>query len=94
VAAGAAIRPEVIVGAGVRVEAASGAEHLGGPKKIYGKSLINCPPPWIRVRNQCCGSAFFPSWILDPNFFIQDPGSASKNLSILTQKIVSKLSEI
>ncbi len=33
---------------------------------------------------------FFP--IPDPNFF--HPGSASKNLSILTQKIVSKLSEI
>ncbi len=31
-------------------------------------------------------------FIPDPNFF--DPGSASKNLSILTQKIVSKLSEI
>ncbi len=30
--------------------------------------------------------------IPDPNFF--HPGSASKNLSILTQKIVSKLSEI
>jgi hypothetical protein len=32
-AAGAAVGPEVVVGAGVRVEAASGAEHLGGPKK-------------------------------------------------------------
>jgi hypothetical protein len=36
---------------------------------------------------------------LDPNFSIPDPnffhpGSASKNLSILTQRIVSKLSEI
>jgi hypothetical protein len=30
--------------------------------------------------------------IPDPNFFL--PGSASKNLSILIQKIVSKLSEI
>jgi hypothetical protein len=35
---------------------------------------------------------FFPSRILDPNFSIPDPGSLSKNLSILTQKIVSKLS--
>ncbi len=34
-AAGAAIRPEVVVGAGVRVQAASGAEHLGDPKKIF-----------------------------------------------------------
>jgi hypothetical protein len=45
---------------------------------------------------QCCGSGmfipdpgsdFFPSRIPDPNFSIPDPGSASKNLSILTQKI-------
>ncbi len=34
VAAGAAVGPEVVVGAGVRVQAASGTEHLGGPKKI------------------------------------------------------------
>jgi hypothetical protein len=38
------------------------------------------------------GSEFFPSRIRI--FFITDPGSASKDLSILTQKIVSKLSEI
>jgi hypothetical protein len=42
------------------------------------------------------GSEFFPSRISDPNFShpgsrILDPGSASKNLSILTQTIVSKL---
>jgi hypothetical protein len=43
-AAGAAIGPEVVVGAGVRVQAAPGTEHLGGPTKIYGKSLINWPP--------------------------------------------------
>jgi hypothetical protein len=30
-----------------------------------------------------------PSQIPDPNLSISDPGSASKNLSILTQKIVS-----
>jgi hypothetical protein len=36
--------------------------------------------------NPCCGSRMF---IRDPNFFY--PGSASKNLSILTQQIVSKL---
>jgi hypothetical protein len=51
--------------------------------------------------SQCCGSGMF---IPDPNFFhhgsrvkkLPDPGSASasKNLSILTQNIVSKLSEI
>ncbi len=35
---------------------------------------------------------FFPSQIPDPNFF--HPGSASKNVSILTPKIFSKLSEI
>ncbi len=39
---------------------------------------------------QCCGSGIN---IPDKNFSISDPGSASKNLSILTQKIVSKLSE-
>ncbi len=38
------------------------------------------------------GSDFFPSRIRI--FPIPDPGSASKNLSTLTQKIVSKLSEI
>jgi hypothetical protein len=37
---------------------------------------------------QCCGSGMF---ISDPNFF--HPGSTSKNLSILTQNIVSKLSK-
>ncbi len=48
---------------------------------------------------QCCGSGVF---IPDSNFFhhwsrvkkISDPGSASNNLSILTPKNVSKLSEI
>ncbi len=45
------------------------------------------------------GTKFFPSWIPDPGseFFpsrILDPGCASKNLSILTKKIVSQLSEI
>ncbi len=38
---------------------------------------------------QCCGSGMF---IPDPNFF--HPGSGSKNLRILTQKIVSALSDI
>ncbi len=39
---------------------------------------------------QCCGSGMF---IPDPNFF-HPSGSASKNLNILTQIIVSNLSEI
>ncbi len=52
---------------------------------------------------QCCGSGMFPR-IPDRNFFhpgsqirffsIPQIGSASKNVSILTQRIVSKLSEI
>ncbi len=37
------------------------------------------PGYWIRI---------FPTQILDPNFSIPDPGSASNNLSILTNKIV------
>ncbi len=45
------------------------------------------------------GSKFFASWIPDPKseFFpsrMLDPGFASKNLSILTKKMVSQLSEI
>ncbi len=45
------------------------------------------------------GSKFFPPWIPDPvsKFFpsrILDPGSTSKNLCILTKKMVSQLSEI
>jgi hypothetical protein len=48
---------------------------------------------------QCCGSGMF---IPDPNFFhpgsrakkIPGSASASKNYSILTQKILSKFSEI
>ncbi len=47
--------------------------------------------------SQCCGSGFFPSLIPDPGSKrFPDPGStsASKNLNILTQNIVSKLSEI
>ncbi len=37
---------------------------------------------------------FFPSRIPEPNFPISDPGSAAKNLNIVTEKTVSKLSEI
>ncbi len=35
VAKGAAVGPEVIVGAGVRVQAASGTEHLGSEENIW-----------------------------------------------------------
>ncbi len=41
------------------------------------------------AKKQCCGSR-----IPDPNFSIPYFGSASKNLSILTQEMVSKLSEM
>ncbi len=56
---------------------------------------------YICIHRQCCRSAMI---ISDPIFShsrsrvrifsIPDPGSASKNWSILTQKLVSKLSEI
>jgi hypothetical protein len=55
----------------------------------------NNADPYLKPCLQCCGSGMF---IPDPNFFhpgsdpIQDPGSASKNLSILTKKMVSTLS--
>jgi hypothetical protein len=50
-----------------------------------------------RIRDVYLGSEFFPSRVPDPGSKrFPDPvsGSASKNLSILTQKIVSKLSII
>jgi hypothetical protein len=54
---------------------------------------------WFLTTEQCCGSGMF---ISDPNFFHPGsrdkkiPGSAStsKNLSIVTPKTVSELSEI
>ncbi len=39
------------------------------------------------------GSKIFPSWIPDPRSKFFHPGSALKNLSILTKKMVSQLSE-
>jgi hypothetical protein len=51
----------------------------------------------LRIRDVYPGSEFFPSRIQDQkNSWIPGSrsGSASKILSILTQKIVSKLSEI
>jgi hypothetical protein len=50
-----------------------------------------CKVPYLYMYcwcRQCCGSGMF---IPDPNFF--HPGSALKNISILTQKVVSKLLE-
>jgi hypothetical protein len=44
------------------------------------------------LRDVYPGSDFSPSRIPDPIFF--HPGSTSKNLSILTQKLIFKLSEI
>jgi hypothetical protein len=60
----------------------------------YFFSGTSCTVPYGSA--QCCGSGMF---IRDPNFFhpgsrvkkIPDPGSVSKNLSIFTQKIVSRL---
>ncbi len=68
------------------------------PKRLlFERQSLNCSK--VRYRYQCCGSGMF---IPDLSFFhlgsrvkkIPGPGSASQNLSILTQKIVSKLSEI
>ncbi len=47
---------------------------------------------WLRIRDVYPGSKFFPPRIRI--FSSPHPGSASKNLSILTQKMVSKFSEI
>jgi hypothetical protein len=46
----------------------------------------------LRIRDVCPGSDFFPFRIPDPNLF--HPESSSKNISILTQKMISKLKEI
>jgi hypothetical protein len=46
--------------------------------------------PVLRIRDVYSGSAFVPSRIQ----FFSIPDTGSKNLSILTQKIDSKLSEI
>ncbi len=54
-------------------------------------AFVPSPAVFVYYLFQCCESGMF---ITDPNFPIPDPGSASKNLSILTQKIVSMRSEI
>ncbi len=59
--------------------------------------LLSHPCPYLatpipKIFLQYCGSGMF---VPDPNFFaIPDPGSASKNVSILTGKMVSKHLEI
>jgi hypothetical protein len=63
----------------------------------YGTVLVRyylplCRYAVLRIQDVYPGSESFPSRISDPNFF--HPGSSSKNLSILTTKMVSKLSEI
>jgi hypothetical protein len=55
---------------------------------------IRYQEPYYGGKDQCCGSGMF---IPDPGsdfFSIPDPGSTSKNLRILTQKMVSKLYKI
>ncbi len=60
--------------------------------EMHGKDLLGArvTVEHAKVRcktdNQCCESGMF---IPDPNVF--RPGSTSKNLSILTPKMVSKL---
>ncbi len=48
----------------------------------------------LRIRDVYPGSSIRMLSIPDPNFFHPGPGSPSNNLSIITQKKVSKLSEI
>jgi len=61
--------------------------------------ILNPESECFPSRIQDTGSKFFPSWIPDPRFEffpsrVLDPGCISKNLSILTKKMVSQLSEI
>ncbi len=61
--------------------------------------ILNPESKCFPSRIQDTGSKFFPSWIPDPRFqffpsWVLDPGCISKNSSILTQKMVSQLSEI
>jgi hypothetical protein len=73
--------------------------HHAAPVRVIGL-LGQCTYKTASVNNQTKNSVADPGClsririfsIPDPNFFY--PGSASKNLSILTQTIVSKLSEI
>ncbi len=61
--------------------------------------ILNPESECFPSQIQDTGSKFFPSWIPDPRFEffpsrVLDPGCISKNLSILTKKMVSQLSEI
>jgi hypothetical protein len=66
------------------------------PAKLHpALDYMTSPGCHFASRKQCCGSGmfipdpgsdFFPSRILDRTDSIPDPGSASKNLSILTRK--------
>ena len=61
--------------------------------------ILNPESERFPSRSQDTGSKFFPSWIPDPRFEffpsqVLDPGCISKNLSILTKKMVTQLSEI
>ncbi len=61
--------------------------------------ILNPKSEYFPSRIQDTGSNFFPSWIPDPGFQffpsrVLDPGRIIKNLSILTKKMVSQLSEI
>jgi len=64
-------------------------------QQLFSVRKDNTVPIPYRLRKnrkkECCGSGCF-SRIPDPIFF--HPGSASKNLNILTQKMVSKLQDI
>jgi hypothetical protein len=60
---------------------------LGPVFKFFPSQVLDLGSKFFPSQIPDPGSAFFPSWILDP-------WSSSKNLSILTQKMVSKLSEI
>ena len=64
------------------------------PETELAKSKLYLLLSVSRIRDVYPGSMIrlFSSLILDPNFF--HPGSASTNLSILTQKMVSKIQEI
>jgi hypothetical protein len=83
-------------------EAAASAENVEQLKKTLQEVEIKGNFDFYFYRDnirQCCGPGMF---IPDPSFFNSGsririffhPGSATKSLSILTQKIVSKVSEI
>jgi hypothetical protein len=81
-----------VAGGGRSAAAAAAGSTAAPPSVSIGSSAASgaAPPEKIavlRIRDVYIGS-------LIGIISIPDPGSTSKNLSILTQKIVSKLSEI